>query len=413
MFFYGKILARKPGANYPKPSLKRSLRAQMLLFMAARMVLATTIRMVYPFLTYFGRGLGLDLIAISQALTIRSVSGVFGPFIALVGDSRGRKTGMALGLSLFVMGVAFMTFRSSYPIFIVMLAMTLLGNFVYVPSMQAYLGDRVSYQRRGRVVGIVEFGWAFGFILGVPLVGFLIARFGWQAPFPFMTVAGLLVLATLIVLLPKDQKSSGDAVLIWDYLRKVFSFRPAVACIILGVVIALANEMVNVVFGVWMEEDFGVKIAALSVTAMVIGFSELGAEALVSGFSDRIGKVRSVRIGLVCSVLAALALPWLGSNLPGALLGLVGIYITFEFTIVSSIPLISEILPDARATLLAVYIAALSLGRSMGDLLAPRLYLFGKMLEGLPTILIVALVSVVLNLSALIVLKVVESRGLR
>jgi len=378
--------------------------------MVARMVLATTIRMVYPFLTYFGRGMGLDLISISQALTLRSISGVLGPFIASVGDSKGRKTGMALGLSLFILGVALMTFRSSYPFFILMLVLTLLGNFVFVPSMQAYLGDRVTYQRRGRAIGIVEFGWAFGFILGVPIVGFLIARFGWKAPFPFMTAAGLLVFIVLLLLLPKDQKPGEGRTFLWGYLRKVFSFRPALSCIILGVMIAIANEQVNVVFAVWMEDDFGVKIAALSIAAMVIGFSELSAEALVSGFSDRIGKVRSVRIGLVCSGLAALALPWLGGNLPGALVGLVGIYISFEFTIVSSIPLISEILPDARATLLAVYIAGLSLGRSMGDLLAPQLYLFGKTLEGLPTMLIVALVSAALNFSAMFLLKVVEEK---
>jgi hypothetical protein len=56
------------------------------------------------------------------------------------------------------------------------------------------------------------------------------------------------------------------------------------------------------------------------------------------------------------------------------LLGLFFFYLSFEFTIVSSIPLMTELLPSVRATLMACNVAALSFGRAIGDFLAPWLY---------------------------------------
>ncbi|MGD2158866.1 MAG: hypothetical protein PVG32_18450, partial [Anaerolineales bacterium] len=49
---------------------------------AARTVLNTMFRMVYPFLPVFSRGMGVGLPALSFALTGRSVAGAFGPFLA-------------------------------------------------------------------------------------------------------------------------------------------------------------------------------------------------------------------------------------------------------------------------------------------------------------------------------------------
>ena len=69
--------------------------------------------------------------------------------------------------------------------------------------------------------------------------------------------------------------------------------------------------------------------------------------------------------------------------MPGALLGLFLFYLTFEFALVSTIPLMTEVLPSTRATLMAVYGSSVSLGRAAGDLLAPALYSHGILLNGL------------------------------
>ena len=356
--------------------MKTSLRWQLAAFTVIRMIFNTLHRMVYPFLAIFARGLGVDLTTISYALTARSVVGTVGPFAASVADRRGRRFGMLFGATLFMVGAAVVVFWPSFPGLTISLVLATLGKYIFDPGMQAYIGDRVPYEQRGRTMAITEFGWSLAFVLGVPLMGFLIARNGWMAPFPLMAVLGVLIVGGLTWMLPKDQlapnRNSSR-----DNFRLVLTSLPALTGLAIGVLASAANEQVNLVFGVWLEDSFGLQIAALGAASAVIGISELSAEGLVAAFVDRLGKPRAIALGLTVNSLAALALPWLGRAEFGALAGLFFFYISFEFTIVSLLPLMTELLPSARATLMACTVAAFSLGRAIGAFLAPRLYTLG------------------------------------
>ncbi len=358
------------------------------------------VRMVYPFLATFSRGLGVELWMISLALTFRAVTGALGPFIASVADSRGRKSGMLAGMLLFISGAALMSFWPTYPAFVITLILTILGNYLFIPSMQAYLGDRVPYHRRALALALTEYGWSFSSIIGVPMIGFLIARWGWKAPFPFLALMGLLAMGALVWLVPGDARHGSRKQGFWENLRSVLTHGPALAGMAMGFFVVAGNEVVNLVFGVWMEDTFAVKITALGAASAVIGISELGGESLVGLLTDRLGKSRSIGAGLLLNSLSALMLPILGRNIPGALVGLFLFYLTFEFALVSTIPLMTEVLPSTRATLMAVYGSSVSLGRAVGDLLAPSLYLHGILLNGL--------VALSFNLLAILALRYVR-----
>jgi predicted MFS family arabinose efflux permease len=388
--------------------LKRTLPVQLTAFIATRGVLNTLIRMVYPFLPVFGRGLGVDLRLLSLGITIRSASGVFGPLLASIGDTRGRKVGMLFGVSLFVAGTGLMVVWPSYPAFVLAMVLGIMANFTFVPSMQAFLGDRVPYRRRALVLSLTELGWSLSFIIGVPLVGLLIDRHGWLAPFPWLSGLGVLALVGLALTLPRDRPSPATKSNVWANLRMVLNYRPALAGLQLCLGMAAANELVNLTFGTWLEGAFKAKITALAVASVVIGVSELTGEVLVGGLVDRIGKRRAVTIGLVVSGLVFLALPLIGQTLPGALVGLFFIYLTFEFTVVSSIPLLTEVMPQARATFMSLVIAAMALGRAGGALIVPLLFGAGS-LGGTQTNLIpVVLAGAFLNLTAILSLQAVK-----
>ncbi|MBN1667515.1 MAG: MFS transporter, partial [Anaerolineales bacterium] len=140
--------------------MKIRLRHQILSFAAIRMVFNTMHRMVYPFLPVFARGLGVELGTLSLAITARSVLGTFGPFLAVISDRRGRKLGMLFGLVLFVAGTALVVFWPGLPTFIAALLLTTLGKYIFDPPMQAYLGDRIPYHRRGLALAATELGWS-------------------------------------------------------------------------------------------------------------------------------------------------------------------------------------------------------------------------------------------------------------
>lgn len=365
-------------------------------------------RMVYPFLPAIGRGLGVDLAALSLALTIRSIAGAGGPFLASLADSKGRKPGMLLGLFIFSLGAGLVAIMPTYPAFLIALLLAILGKYTFDPAMQAYLGDRVKYTRRGRVLAFTELGWSLSFILGIPLMGFVIARGGWMAPFPFLTLLGLTALVVLAWMVPRESFDTKGNAGFRKNLYQVLSYPPALAGLSMGLLLSSANEVVNLIFGVWMEDSFGLQITALGAASALIGLSELGGESLAALVTDRLGKPLAVALGLGMNSLAALALPFLGSSLPGALAGLFLFYITFEYALVSSIPLMTEVLPAARATLMATNAAGLSLGRAIGALLASPLYLSGKAWTEVPDILPGALAALIFNFLALLALRRLE-----
>jgi predicted MFS family arabinose efflux permease len=116
---------------------------------------------------------------------------------------------------------------------------------------------------------------------------------------------------------------------------------------------------------------------------MIIGFSELSGEGLAAALADRVGKERLTAISFIFNGLWVISLPWLGQTQSGAMVWLFIFYLSFEVGIVSALPVMTEVVPKARATMMALFIAALSLGRAVGDLAAPALYKGGFIVNAL------------------------------
>ena len=95
--------------------------------------------------------------------------------------------------------------------------------------------------------------------------------------------------------------------------------------------IAPANETMAIVYGAWLEDAFGLKVAALGLASAVIGVAELGGEGLVAAVVDRVGKRRAFILGVLGNALMALLLPAAGFSVGGALAGLFLFFLTFEF----------------------------------------------------------------------------------
>ncbi len=380
------------------------LRIQLIVFMFLRTIFNTMHRMVYPFLAVFARGLGVEITTLSYVVTARSFVGMLSPVFAPIADRYGRKFGMLTGISLFTIGMGLVAFHPSLITFSIALILAILGKYFFDPAMQAYFGDRIPYERRGTALAVTEAAWSLAFIAGVPFAGYLIAKYGWNAPFPFLAGFGLIIFAVIWRMIPHTDPSQPkpDST---NNLRAVLTNIPALAGISIAIWASAGNELINLIFGVWLEDSFGLKIAALAGASAVIGISELGGEGLVALTTDRLGKPRALMLGLSGNALAALLLPFIGRTEIGALVGLFLFYITFEYVMVSHIPLMTELVPEARATLLSFNLAGHSLGRMLGALLATFIY---QRFGFLP----VALLTMLFNIFALIALGELTKRFL-
>ncbi|HET9910286.1 MAG TPA: MFS transporter [Anaerolineales bacterium] len=380
------------------------LRFQLLIFMVLRTILNTMHRMVYPFLAVFARGLGVDVATLSLVVTARSFLGMFAPVLGAIADQRGRRFGMLLGVFLFIAGMGLVAAFPSFLTFSLAVLLAILSKYLFDPSMQAYFGDRVPYERRGTALAVTEVAWSLAFIAGVPLVGYLISAYGWSAPFPLFAGLGLGMFAVIWWLIPRGDPLRGKPTAASvENVRAVLTNLSALAGISIAVWASAANELVNLIFGLWLEDSFGLKIAALAGASAVIGFSELSGEGLVALTTDRLGKPRALALGLTGNILASLLLPIVGRTEIGALVGLFLFYITFEYVMVSHIPLMTEVMPGARATLLSFNLTGHSLGRMIGAFLATFIY---QKFGFLP----VTLIAVLFNIFALFALGELTQR---
>ncbi|MFQ5922778.1 MAG: MFS transporter [Anaerolineales bacterium] len=380
------------------------MRLQLLAITVTRTVINTAFRMVYPFLPVLARGVGVEPQAIVLAVTARSSLGLASPVLGSFGDLRGRTLAILVGVGIFAGGMVLVGIWPIYIALFIAILATGLSKIVLDPAQYAYVGDRVDFEHRGTPMALIELGWSAAFLLGVPLVGLMIAAWGWQSPFPIL--AGLAVLggAWLWRSLPTDRPPQASKPSLLGSLNSILVRRSAVATLGVSLLFAAGNEVVSIVYGLWFEEAFALSVAALGAASAVIGLAELSGEGLVAGVADRLGKKRSVAIGLLLTALASLALPVLGRTLPGALLAIFSLYLFNEFTIVSSLPLMTEQTPKGRSTLMATNIAALSLGRILGALAGGPLFAIGLGANGA--------VGAILNLLALaVLLAFVRERG--
>ncbi len=332
----------------------------------------------------------------------QSLVGLIGPVLASIADSRGRRTGMLAGMSLFTLGALLIIFYPTQLGFFIFLVFSMLGKSVFDPALQAFFGDTIPFQRRGFVIGLTEISWSLAFFLGVPTVAYLINRSGLLSPFTLMASLGAVSFLVILLLIPADGSKPKIQPGIRANFKLALSSPSALAGLAVTILICGANQLVNGVFGVWLNESFGMQLAALGGASAVIGLAELIGEGGVSAFADRISARRAVWLGLVASVVASLTLPVLGGTSLGAFLGLFLFFLAFEFSIVSLIPLLAGVLPEARATIMALNIASAILGRGLGSLFVAPLYQGGFWLN--------AIFAAFANLLAILALRYVVVR---
>ncbi|PKN89950.1 MAG: hypothetical protein CVU45_05030, partial [Chloroflexi bacterium HGW-Chloroflexi-7] len=260
--------------------MKSSLNLKLGVFTLSRLVVNTATRMIYPFLAVFASGLHVEIGTISLAMAVSMATSALGPFLAPIADRRGRKTGMLIGMGIFLTGMLSASLFPSIVTFFIAILLGSLGNNVLLPPIQAYLGDHTPYARRGFYMAVIELSWALSFILMVPLAGLILTHSQWNGPFIALSVTG--AIATLLIwwLVPNDLHVQGEPVAVFADIRKVLGYLPAVMGMLMGLSFILGNELINVIFGVWMQDTYGLQIAALGAASAVIGFSELGGEGI-------------------------------------------------------------------------------------------------------------------------------------
>lgn len=365
---------------------RASLRPALLLLTAARLVINTAHRMTSPFLPVIARGLGIPLEQAGSLVAARSAAAMATPFVVTANRKRDRRSVIQLGIVMFVAGAVLTAATNAYVGALFGFAVMGLGKAVFDVSGQAYLSDRTPYAKRARYIALFEVTWAAGFLVGAPAVGLIIDIWGWAAA--FYVTAGLAAVAVLAAqsFVEHDEPGDGES-------GRLRLDRSSMALLAAAGLFSGASEFISVVLGAWFEDAFMIALGAIAGLAALIGLFELSGSSLTAAITDRLGKRRAVMAGLLIGasgyLLMALGRDTLVLGVGAAMLA----FAAFEFTIVSTFPLASEAVPNARARYLALTVVAINAGRTVAAFLGTRVFVslgFGAN----------ALLAVVLNLLA-------------
>lgn len=344
-----------------------------------RLVINITKRFPYPFVSAIGANFNVAPSSIQNVIALSNGTGLLSPIFGTVSERYGRKPVIfAMLLMMAIMSFVGAIF-SDYGVFVIVMFAFGIGKIIYDPTFQAYLGDVVPFNRRARVMGFAELSWAFSLIIAAPVVGFLLDTSTMQIVFIFLGVLLTLGAIGVWVFVESDVKSKSERQTI-KFISPITTVKiisqhpPAMFALLFAICLTLAHEMFFINYGLWMEESFDLVLTALGTVTIVIAIAEIIGEFVVITIADRIGTKLTSMIGMLVAAIMFAIIPNLTFSLPIALFGIFIMFIGIETAIVASIPLFTEILPNARAVMMSANMGAHSLGRVIGASLGGFIY---------------------------------------
>jgi MFS transporter, DHA1 family, inner membrane transport protein len=365
--------------NSPAES-RLQLILKIVVVVTCRLVLSTARRFAYPFAPALSRGLEVPLTSITSLIAVNWATSLLGIFFGPLADRYGYRKMMILGLTMLSVGMYAGGFFPFYGIILITLFLAGLGKVVFDPAVQAYVSERVPYNRRATAIGFLEISWAGSTLLGIPLIALLIDNVGWQSPFYAMGTIGIAGIIGIVLFFPSQEQSLSKPLRplpVKKALPIILQDKATLGALTYVFCFSAAIDNLFVVYGAWLEKAFNVSIVSLGMATGIIGVAELVGEILVATISDRFGLKRVVITGVAICVLTYGLLPFAGRSLSSALAGLFIHFLVFEFTIISSVALSTELQPGMRATVIAGFFAAAGLGRILGALIGGPIWLAG------------------------------------
>jgi predicted MFS family arabinose efflux permease len=366
----------------------------------SRVVLNTSRRFVYPFAPVISRGLGVPITAVTSAIAVNQATSCLSLFTSHLADRTGYRIMMLSGLGVLVAGMLLAGAFPFYYSFLIGMFLCGFGKNLFDPAIQAYISDRVPYEKRGFVMGIMETSWAGSTLIGVPAIGFLIDRAGFRSPFFFLAGLGLISIILVLLTVKNDSKISikqKDQQGFLKEIKKLISNPVPLSVMGFAFFVSLANDNLFVVYGAWLEKSFQLSVIAIGMSTACIGAAEFIGEISTATLSDRIGLKRAVVIGVTLSIAACIAVGFVGNTLFFALSALFFIFLFFEFFFVSFLSVCTELVPQSRATMMSLVFLCAGLGRMTGAFT-------GGIIWNSAGIYYVCLFSAIINLIALIIL---------
>ena len=334
-----------------------------------RLVSNACYRFAPPFIAVIARGLDVSVSQMGVALMIGEFAGLLSPVLGRIVDRSNRLVVMMAG----IFGITAAVIGAATSVSIVQFAISMCilsgSKVLFDTALIVWVNDHVPYERRGRIVGVIETSWALSLFIGVAIMGIATALISWRAGF-IVGALGMLVTGSLIAMsLPRHEAHAPVTTHAKGKVPARGYFVFACAFLLMG-----ASQCLGITFGPWFEDEFNFSSFAIIAVVIVLGVFELVSSVGSARVTDTWGKERSVRRGALLMVGATLVMASATTTSFVAVPMLILFILGFEFALVSMLPLAANIVPTAGGIGLGLTVGAGTCGRAVFSTVATSLY---------------------------------------
>lgn len=283
-------------------------------------------------------------------------------------DRFGRRVFLIAGA--FVMGgfTLLSAFATSFEMLVILRAIAGIGGSLIFPNANALIGDTFAYRERGRAMSTVIAFNTMASVIGIPVAGVVAEATSWRVSVGFVGVVAMLAGLGLVIFL-KPAARSGSEQRISQLYRSIVTNSSAVAAILSSFLGSLYWFTWITYLVVFFQHTFGLSQGAASTYSLTMGLGVLVGSQIGGRLGDRIGHRRVVATSIVVSGTILLLL----TNLPMPLLVAAMLNLALSAVIgarfATNVSLLSEQVPAARGTLLALSSATIALAMVVGAIL--------------------------------------------
>jgi predicted MFS family arabinose efflux permease len=158
----------------------------------------------------------------------------------------------------------------------------------------AYVGDYFPYERRATAMSIVQAGYFFAFVLGIPAATLIAQAQGWRASFTAFGALSLLAFFLVLLCLPADRHLMTQQASLetrrFENLKLVFGNRERIASIFAAFCVSCGFVGFLLYLGSWLGKDFAVQPRTVGFIFIAVGAVSLVGAFTAGPIANRFGK---------------------------------------------------------------------------------------------------------------------------
>lgn len=207
----------------------------------------------------------------------------------------------------------------------------------------AIITDIFELNQRGRVMGVVQMGFAASQVLGIPIGLYFANLWGWHAPFIMIVVLAIVIVLVLMLKLKPvtahlNEKNERN---VWAHFRHVLLLKNYRIAFLSTALLSIGGYLMMPFGSAFAVNNLGVSQEELPLIFMLTGVSSLIFMPLVGKLSDRYDKFKIFAFGSIWAVILTL----IYTNLPASPL-----YLIITLNILLFMGISSRMIPSTTLT---------------------------------------------------------------